>query len=268
MDSTGSPNGYTQNNRRAWNEIAAVREKTFPPAEFFAQGGSTLDPHAVDAARAVFGKLQGLRVIHLQCATGEDTLSWAALGALASGVDISEVQIELARAKAAGAGLAVKFCAADVYDLPGALPADMRGEYDMVFTGGGAIVYLPDLVRWAAVIFDLLRPGGRLVLLEEHPLSGCLWVENEQLKIDADYFGRSQPNAVQGWYHFKGGEDAQEIKYEFSWPLGDVVTALARAGLVIEQLEEYPGGPGWRFGSLTAQTKHLPGSYLLVARKG
>ncbi|HEX9017591.1 MAG TPA: class I SAM-dependent methyltransferase [Anaerolineaceae bacterium] len=258
---------YTQQNRRAWNEIARVRQNIFPLAAFFAGGGSTLDARAVSAARAAFGEIHDLRVIHLQCATGEDTLSWAVLGARAVGVDISDEQIAIAGAKAGEAGLPAHFYAADLYALPGALPPDLQGGYDVVFTGGGALVWLPDLTRWARVIAALLRPGGRLVLLDEHPLSGCLWVENGQLVITSSYFSREAPEVDKGWWHFKGGEDAREIKYEFNWPLGDVVTALAQAGLVIEGLEEFPGGPAWRFGELQALSFQLPCEYLLVARK-
>jgi 2-polyprenyl-3-methyl-5-hydroxy-6-metoxy-1,4-benzoquinol methylase len=259
---------YTQQNRRAWNEIARVRSRIFPPAEFFASGQSTLGQREVEVARETFGSLPGLRVIHLQCATGEDTLSWSVLGADAVGVDIAEQQIEIARQKAQAAGLSTRFAAADIYDLPAALPADLRGPYDLVFTGGGAIVWLPDIRRWAEVVAALLRPSGRLLLSDEHPVSGCLWVENGQLQIEIDYFARSRPEVVTDWSHFQGGEDAQEIKYEFSWPLGDIVTALVQAGLVIERLEEYPGGPEWRFGAQIEAVNRLPGQMLVLARKG
>ncbi len=183
-------------------------------------------------------------------------------------MDISEQQIEIARQKAAQAGLSTQFVAADVYDLPDALPGELRQPYDLVFTGGGAIVWLPDLQRWAEIVARLLRPGGLLMLIDEHPVSQCLWVENGHLQIVSDYFARNNPEALAGWSHFKGGEDAQEIKYEFSWPLGDIVTALAQAGLIIERLEEFPGGAEWRFGELLEAVKRLPGEFLLLARKG
>lgn len=255
--------GYTQQNRRAWNEIAGIREKMFPPAAFFAGGGSTIDPRAAAAVAQAFGQVGRLHLLHLQCASGEDTLSWAVLGARAVGVDISDKQIALARQKAAAAGLPVDFFAADVYDLPEELRG---GSFDVVFTGGGALVWLPDLTRWAGTIAACLKPGGRLVLLDEHPLANCLWVEAGKLVLEGDYFRRGQAYDESGWRHFAGGEEAKETKYEFAWPLGDVVTAFARAGLVIERLEEYPTGPEWRFGEQSKQMR-LPGEFLLVAKK-
>jgi SAM-dependent methyltransferase len=258
----------TQQNRRAWNEIAQVRSRKFPPAAFFAGGGSTLAKAPVEAVRSAFGSLAGLRLIHLQCATGEDTLSWAGLGVDACGVDISDEQIEIARQKAADSRLRALFSASDVYRLPGELPQGWLGQgFDVVYTGGGAIVWLPDLTRWANVVAALLKTAGRLVLHDEHPIGSCLSVENGQIQVVDDYFRRSNHWEVSGWYHFKGGEDAREIKYEFTWPIGDIVTAVAQAGLVIERLEEFPGGPEWRLEETQGLIGRLPGQYLLVARK-
>ncbi len=251
---------YTEQNRRAWNEIAVVRERKWPGAEFFAAGGSLLPESVVAAA----GDVTGLRLLHLQCATGEETLSWAVRGAVATGADISDEQIAIAQQKASEAGMSVAFVAADIYALPEAL---QWGGFEIVYTGGGAIVWLPDIARWAGVVAAALRPGGRLILFEEHPVAGCLWVENGTLQVTEDYFGRNRTSPDQGWGHFQGGEDAQETKYQFSWPLGDVVTALARAGLRIESLEEFPSDADWRFGDLLGAVQRLPGQYLLVARK-
>ena len=252
----------TGQNQRAWDEIAQVRHTSISrPASFYAAGGSILDPRAVQAA----GDVKGRSLLQLQCSTGEETLSWAVLGARAAGVDISPVQIELARALASEAGLDVRFEAADVY----ALPPDFQAEtMDIVITGGGSLVWLPDLLAWAAVAARALRPGGRLILLEEHPLVSCLEIEQEgELRLNDDYFRRSRAWEGAGWGHFSGGENAVENKYEFNWPLGDVVSALASAGLRIERLEEYPSSARWRFGEHLQDVASLPGEYLLTAVK-
>lgn len=253
---------YTEQNRIAWDEIAQQRhESMFPPPSFFAEGGSVLADNVVTAA----GDVRGLRLLHLQCSTGSDTLSWGVLGAQAVGVDISPKQIEIAQHAAADAGLPVQFVAADVYALPAALQA---GDFDIVFTGGGAMVWLPDIEEWARIVAAALRPGGRLLLEDEHPLASCLWIEDGDLIIGSDYFARHQAIFEEpGWSHFEGGEHATENKYEFSWPLGDVVTALAKAGLYVEQLEEFPSTADWRFGGKLEEARRLPGAYILVARK-
>jgi len=250
---------YTSQNRLAWDEIAEVRQQKMETAEFFANGGSTLSSDVLAAA----GDVHGLRLCHLQCATGEDTLSWANQGADAAGVDISPKEIELAKQKAAAAGLPVRFISSDLYALPSSLFAE---KFDIVFTGGGAIVWLPDLKEWARIIFELLQPGGRLILDEEHPLASCMEIQDGLVRIVDDYFGR-KPEIYMGWSHFSGGENAVEKKYEFTWPLGDIVTALAQAGLRIEFLQEKPSQEGWRFGDKLNEVARIPGEYLLVARK-
>ena len=252
---------YTQQNSRAWDEIAEVRHlDQFPSANFFKAGGSVLEPHLLQAVGSVTGK----SLLHLQCSTGSETLSWAVAGAIATGVDISPAQIKIAQQTAIETGLPTRFIAADVYDLPAGLT---QGQFDLVYTGGGAIVWLPELTHWAETIAAALRPGGQFVLWEEHPLAGCLTLEEDRLQVISDYFGRSTPFQDQGWRHFKGGDAAQETKYEFSWPLGDVLTALAQAGLRLERLEEYPGKAGWRFGNQPGQAIRLPGEYILLAHK-
>jgi SAM-dependent methyltransferase len=232
----------------------------FPPAAFFAAGGSVLDERVIEAA----GQVEGQRILHLQCSTGSDTISWAVLGAEATGVDISPRQIEIAQRTADEANLPVRVVAADLYALPAALQS---ADFDIVFTGGGAIVWLPDLRRWAQIVSSALRPGGMMILYDEHPLASCIWIENGQLILGDDYFARQIPSQGAGWSHFVGGETAQENKYQFAWPLGDVITALARAGLVIDRLEEYPSTAEWRFGAKLGEAARFPGEYLLIAHK-
>ncbi|MCY3784369.1 MAG: class I SAM-dependent methyltransferase [Chloroflexi bacterium] len=251
---------YTAANRAAWDAIADRRQKIFPPAGHFAEGGSVLDKRDHEAA----GDVRGLRLCHLQCGSGEEALSWANLGAEVTGVDISPRQIELATAKAKAAGIAADFVAADVCSLPHDLlrPA----SFDIVYTGGGALVWLPSLDRWAATINDLLKPSGRLIVREEHPVIARVEVREGAIAIVNDYFDR-QPEASTGWCHFPGAADAPETKWDWTWPLGDIITSVAQAGLRVERLTEFPSTAAWRFGDDLERLQKLPGSYLFVASK-
>jgi len=219
-----------------------------------------LEP-VVQALPDVGGRSQ----LHLQCASGEESLSWAVLGAQVTAVDISDGLITIAQRKAADAGLAVRFIAADV----GALPADLRsGMFDITYTGGGVLVWIPDIAEWARIVASTLRPAGKLVLYDAHPATECLEGSDSGIIVAGDYFARGDhPETSTGWRHFPGGEDATSTKVEFLWPLGDIVTSLIDAGLVIERLSEFPGAAAWRFGSQQRQAKRLPGAFLLIARK-
>ena len=252
---------YIVQNAKAWDEIAEIRQKERArPATFFAEGGTILNPVLTEAA----GDLQGKSLLQLQCSTGEETLSWANLGALARGVDLSAEQIDLARSKAEDAGIDAQFVVGDVCDLPDQL---RKSEFDLVHTGGGSLMWVPDVQAWAHSISSTLRHGGRLLLLEEHPIAGCLFVKDDRLTLERDYFSRNTPNVGSGWRHFEGGRDAKETKYQFNWPLGDVITALISSGMRIDSLTEYPKGASWRFGKKNDDTKSLPGTYLLTATR-
>lgn len=252
-------------NRAAWNEIAAIRseeiDRTGFDAEFFANGGVNLPEHLAD----VLPDLRGRSLLHLQCASGEESLSWAVLGAEVTAVDISDVHIEIARHKAAQAGLTVRFVQADI----GALPAELRSNtFDVTYTGGGVLVWIPDIDKWAEVVASTLRPGGIFLLYDGHPVTDCLESSDSGVVVASDYFGRAdRPEMSNGWRHFAGGETAKSTKVEFVWPLGDVVTALVQAGLTIESLREFPSSAAWRFGGEMSQAEKMPGAFLLTARR-
>jgi SAM-dependent methyltransferase len=180
-------------------------------------------------------------------------------------VDISEVQVALAQAKAEAANVQAHFVPADI----GALPAGLiAGRFDWVYSGTGSLVWVPDIDWWAATVADVLAPGGRVLLWEEHPLVACLSsVDNEPVVVD-DYFRSGNAVAVQGWSHFAGGDQANEVRYQFAWTLGDIITAIADAGLRIERVNEYPSDAEWRFGEALHKARRLPGRVLLLARRG
>lgn len=253
---------FTEQNRLAWNEVAERREvlRGFPSAQFFADGGVTLP----DVVVASVGDVRGRRLLHLGCASGSDTLSWAVLGARATGVDISDVAIELASAKAAASGLTVKFVRADLF----AMPDTVASGYDMVFASSGLLAWVPDIDAWARVCADALVPGGTLVLYELHPALLCLDVSDGRLVIEGDYFGRRAPTVDRGPLT---GVSATESRYDFMWPLGDVVTALAKVGIATSALEEFPVEmTDWgceRFGDHLDRLTRFPGMFLLLAQK-
>ena len=122
-----------------------------------------------------------------------------------------------------------------MHDLPSELK---RGRFDLVYTAEGVLAWLHDLDAWAGGIVAALRSGGDFLLHEEHPVAQCV---DASLRWREDYFDEDL-HVYQGWSHFElKGPPATEEKVERFWRLGQVVTALARAGLVVRQLEEYPG---------------------------
>jgi SAM-dependent methyltransferase len=229
---------FVEHNRRAWNEVHERRRRARHIIGLPTDVLESLEP------------LAGVSVLHLQCATGETTTQLVDRGAVVVGVDVADEAISIARELLPQAS----FVRADVQDLPETL---QQASFDLVVTEGGVLPWLHDLDAWADGIVRALRPGGRFVLVEEHPVGACVdglrWTEN--------YFDESVFTDV-GWEHFDlPGVPATEQKHERFWRLGQVVTALGRAGLRIESLDERPGG--WR------GTDHrIPGTIVLRARNG
>ena len=224
------------------------------------------------------GDISGLRGVHLQCHIGTDTVSLTRLGAVMSGVDFSPASISVARQLADRVGAEIDFHVADVYDAAAVLGG---GGYDLVFTGIGALVWLPDLERWARVVSDLLRPGGRLFLRESHPMLHALADPRPDglVVVSYSYFSSAEPMVwdAPGTYVTTDVEFTHTVSHEWSHGLGELVTALLDSGMVITGLVEHDrlpwnARPGemietdgeWR---MRDHPERFPCSYTLQARK-
>lgn len=255
---------YTKQNRRAWNEVAHARQAKMHPADFYARGGYNFEPHEVET----LGDVRGLTVLHMPCASGEDTLSFAVLGAHPTGVDISDTAIEIGRNKAADAHLPARFVRADILNLPTDL---LRASFDLVYASAGVLCWIPDISRWAQIVAASLKSGGRLVLCEHHPVFDILDVSQSRIEIVRNYFGRATPTQEEGLGYLACGVPTNEHYYLFTWPLGDVISAVIRAGMRIESLKEFPYEDSAYHSHLSQELRtslrRLPIEFHLVARK-
>lgn len=231
----------TEQNRRAWDEVHRRRAD--------AMAGRLGMP---DKIREVLPEVEGKHVLHLQCGTGESTADLVQLGALVSAVDISTEALDVARERAPD----VAYVHADVHDLPLEL---RRARFDLVYTGGGVLIWLQDLDAWATGIASALKPGGMLFLYDPHPVSRCVdplghWRD--------DYFNEA-PVVTSGWTHFDlSGEPAAEEKHERDWQLGQVVGAVTGAGLQVKRLVEFQTLYKW-----LQRDRRVPWEFALIAEK-
>lgn len=204
-------------------------------------GASTLRPFEIDEV----GDVAGRSLVHLQCHFGLDTLSWARRGARVTGLDFSPVAVAAARETAALAGLQARFVVADVYDAVAALGGD---TFDVVYTGLGALLWLPDLPRWAQVVAALVEPGGVLYLAEFHPIHEV--IADDDLRVERSYF-HDGPRVWDepGSYADLSAQTHSNRTHEWTHGLGEVVSSLVAAGLVVDHLHEfdYTLFPRWPF---------------------
>jgi SAM-dependent methyltransferase len=199
---------------------------------------------------AEMGDVRGKDLVHLQCHIGLDTLSWAGRGARVWGLDFSVPAIEAARDLAAALGLRASFVVGDVYDAVAAFGGQ---RFDIVYTGIGALCWLPDIPRWAGLVAELLRPGGFVYLVEGHPFAVVLDGQNGSV-VSRDYFDTAPRRESYPCSYTDGdAELAHPAQVEFPHTLGEILTALARAGLGLEFLHEHDFELFQRFGSLRRQ---------------
>jgi SAM-dependent methyltransferase len=226
-------------NRKLWDAWTAIHTSgSFYDVERFRRDLS--DNRIAPWERAEVGDVAGKTLLHVQCHFGLDTLSWGRLGATVTGADFSEPAIAFARELAGEVGQPdARFVVSDVYDLP----VTMAGEtFDVVYTGRGALNWLPDIRRWGAIVGSLVRPGGIFYIHEAHPM---LWTVDEEQRTPNDLHlafpyagGEVLTFPVQGSYADPEANVDAEWEHGWNHSLGAVITALADAGLRVEFLDE------------------------------
>jgi len=191
-----------------------------------------------DAPR--LGDLTGLDVVHLQCHIGTDTVSLARLGGRVTGLDFSPSALATAADLARRCGVHLDLVESELYGAPDVLP---RAGFDLVYTGVGALCWLPDIARWAQVVATLLRPGGRLYLREGHPVLWALDDEtDDRFVLRYPYFERTEPDRMESDQTYVDGDYtlAERVTYEWNHGIGEVVSAVLDAGMVLDRLVEHP----------------------------
>jgi SAM-dependent methyltransferase len=252
-------------NQVAWDE-AAVRytERVNETIKALRRGHSSIHP----VEREALGDLRPWcsRAVHLQCASGEDTLSLLAEGAHeVVGVDISAEHIANARKTARALGAPAFFHHCDVLDTP----RELDGTADLVYTGRGALPWIHDLSAWADVVARLLRPGGTVSIFDDHPANWLFDMDAEEpVYSGIDYFAHAESNW--GWspqYIGPLGSDPA-VKHERLWTIGDVVQSLLDQGLVLTRLQERREEFWTVFRRMRpALRRRLPMTFLVTARK-
>jgi SAM-dependent methyltransferase len=235
-------------NRKAWDGRVEAHVRAYG-AEAFAD-----DPTAIsrvvrqDAASLrpylPTGGVAGLDLVHLQCHIGLDTLSWARLGARATGVDFSGEAIRAARSLAGRAGLDARFEVCSNEDAPERLGA----TFDVVYTSVGVLMWLERLDTWAEAVARLLRPGGVLYVRDSHPLLHALDDERDDdlLVLARPYFATGTPLRFDDGLTYAGGGQQPATTYEWPHSLAEVVQSVLNAGLRLRALTESSSTLPWR----------------------
>ena len=235
---------YAAVNRASWDERvpAHANSPEYNLDKFIADPAFIGEVVRFDLPR--LGDISGLRGVHLQCHIGTDTIGLARLGASMTGVDFSVPAIRQARSLAEQTGADATFVVSELYE---AAEVVGHGAFDFVFTGIGALCWLPDIRRWASVVASLLKPGGRLFIREGHPV---MWAaqdgrDDDLVVLEYSYFERPEPLVVDegGTYVTTDAVFEHNLTYEWNHGLGEIVTALLDVGMAITALTEHESVP-------------------------
>ncbi|WNB85146.1 class I SAM-dependent methyltransferase [Cellulomonas sp. ATA003] len=288
-----SDDEYLDVNRANWDSRAPVHARGYGIDGMLADPTQLSGVVQFDLPR--LGDISGLDVVHLQCHIGTDTLSLARLGAHVTGVDLSGASLDEARSLARRAGADIDYVQSDVYAAPTALSGR---TFDVVYTGIGAICWLPDIRRWAQTVATLLRPGGRLVIRDGHPVLlstlamtvGAEHADRAQQPwitgtggttpaLELPYFEQTEPLVWEDEYSYAGTEKvAQPRSMEWNHGLGEIVTAVLDAGLELTSLTEHDSVPWDALPGLMVRDdvgeyrlrerpERLPATFTLTARR-
>lgn len=225
---------YIQKNKDLWNKRTEVHVNSeFYDMPSFLKGKNSLNSIELN----LLGDVNGKSILHLQCHFGQDTLSLARMGAKVTGADLSDKAIGKAKDLAKQLELEATFICSDIYELP----KNLDEKFDIVFTSYGTIGWLPDLDKWAAVIVNHLKPGGRFIMADFHPV---VWMFDNDFKgVGYNYFNSGPINEVeQGTY---ADRDANLNSEYVGWnhSTAELLSSLLKAGLTLQTYQEFDYSP-------------------------
>lgn len=226
---------YFDANEKLWDAKTKIhKDSDFYDLENFKKGATSLKKYELNA----LGDIHGKSLLHLQCHFGQDTLSFARMGAKATGADLSTKSIELARQLNSELGLDAKFIQSNVLELD----QNLQGQFDIVYTSYGVIGWLPDLNQWAKIINHFLKPGGIFYIVEFHPFLYMYDWDTQELTFPYFNIGEPFEDEEEGTY---ADANANIKMKEFFWQhsIADTLAPLLKAGLQLLDFQEFDSSP-------------------------
>lgn len=225
---------YKDVNKLTWNNKVDVHiASEFYNVSEFLKGKNSIP----EIDLALLGEIKGKNILHLQCHFGQDTLSLARLGAKCTGIDLSEKAIDKAREFNKKLGLDSKFICCDIYDTPD----HIEEKFDIVYTSYGTIGWFPDLDKWAKVIAHFLKPAGRFIMADFHPV---LWMFDDNFKeIFYNYFNVQEITEEESGTYAEKTASICNQTITWNHPTSELLNALLNSGLTLNCFNEFDYSP-------------------------
>ena len=225
---------YIALNKNAWNNKTEVHiASDFYDMKGFIEGKSTLNSIELELLGAISNK----KILHLQCHFGQDTMTFARMGAQATGIDFSEKAIEKATEFSKQLNLDTTFICCDIYEAPKYL----KDQFDIVFTSYGTIGWLPDLDKWAKVVSQFLKPGGQFIMADFHPV---VWMyDNDFKEVFYSYFNIEPIVEDESGTYADRYSEIEAKTITWNHPISETLNALITNGIELNSFNEYDYSP-------------------------
>jgi SAM-dependent methyltransferase len=225
---------YLEINKAAWNaKVPSHLNSEFYDMENFKHGNTSLK----EIELALLSDIHNKNIIHFQCHFGQDTISLERLGAKVIGIDFSEDAIRAAKALAILLKSNTEFVCTDIYQIPNLI----QQKFDIVFTSYGTVGWLPDINKWAASVVHCLDKGGKLIMVDFHPV---LWMYSDDFSHVQYKYSNAEP-IIEVWEGSYADKTSTQKSKSISWNhgLGEIIQALINVGMQIEILAEHHCSP-------------------------
>ena len=225
---------YININKQTWNNKTDVHiNSEFYDMKGFLDGKSTLNSIEL----VLLGDISNKKILHLQCHFGQDTMTFARMGAQATGIDFSEKAIEKATEFSKQLNLDTTFICCDIYEAPKYL----KDQFDIVFTSYGTIGWLPDLDKWAKVISHFLKPGGKFIMADFHPV---VWMyDNDFKEVFYSYFNIEPIIEDESGTYADRYSEIEAKTITWNHPISETLNALITNGIELNSFNEYDYSP-------------------------
>lgn len=221
---------YTNVNKKWWNQATPIHASSkLYDLTSFKKGKSSLTSIETEE----MGDVKGKNLLHLMCHFGMDTLSWGKLGAHVTGVDLSDISINLAKQLSKEIDTPATFIASDIYDLPTVLDK----KFDIVFTSYGVLCWVSNMKKWAKLIHHFLKDGGTFYITDLHPFTNML---SHDFKLYYDYFDKEPYIDDSSGTYTDWNANIKGKTYVWMHTISEVINTLTQKGLHIEYVHEFP----------------------------
>jgi 2-polyprenyl-3-methyl-5-hydroxy-6-metoxy-1,4-benzoquinol methylase len=260
-------NNFIETNQKSWNQRTQEHfESDFYDVNSFLQGKSSLNQIEIE----LLGDIKNKKILHLQCHFGMDSISLSRMGAKVTGIDLADEAINKAKYLAEITKSNTEFICCNIFDLPDHL----NDTFDIVFTSYGVISWYPDLNQWGEIINQYLKPNGKFIMVEFHPI---LWMFDTKFKKIESAYSSKEPFITSSETYTNHSDKTQQYE-EITWNhgLSTVFKGLLNNNLQILNFDEYDYSPCNLFGNMKeengkfriSEMEHmLPILFSIIAKK-